>query len=100
METLRLHPPVPAGFRVAKKSTNIGKYQIPKGTIIALDLANTNWNEKHWEKPFEFIPERFAMNFEERQKTESDFTWVPFSMGNRKCIVSLKLYLSFIYSFK
>ena len=85
MEGLRLHPPVLANFRVAKKSTTIGKYNIPKGTIVAIDLFGSHANENNWTEPSDFIPERFSSDFEERQKTHTDFTWIPFSMGQRKC---------------
>ncbi|EFC43070.1 predicted protein [Naegleria gruberi] len=86
MEALRLHPPVVNVFRIAKKTTTIGEFTIPKGSTVMINIFSTNRNEKYWEKPNEFIPERFPMNAEEQSKIQHDFTWVPFSMGNRKCI--------------
>ena len=95
MEALRLHPPVVNVFRIAKKTTTIGEFTIPKGSTVMINIFSTNRNEKYWEKPNEFIPERFPMNAEEQSKIQHDFTWVPFSMGNRKC-VSIRILKLFV----
>ena len=86
MEALRLHPPVVNVFRVAKKSTTLGEFSIPKDTTIHINIFAANRSEKNWEKPLEFIPERYPMNAEEQLRIQHNFTWIPFSMGNRKCI--------------
>ena len=86
MESLRIHSPVSSSYRVAKKPTTIGKYQIPKDTIIGIELFNTHAKEDNWKNPTDFNPERFPSGHEERQKIHSDFTWIPFSLGTRKCI--------------
>ncbi|KAL9655480.1 hypothetical protein ABK040_011873 [Willaertia magna] len=84
-EGLRQHPPVPTVFKIAKKDVQIGKFKIPKDTSIALLIYSVNRSEKLYENPTEFKPERFLDN-EVRQKIQHDFTWIPFSMGSRKCI--------------
>ncbi|KAL9654311.1 hypothetical protein ABK040_010342 [Willaertia magna] len=84
-EGLRLHPPVPTVFKVSKKDVQIGKYSVPKDTLIALLIYSVNRSEKLWENATTFNPDRF-INQETRQKTQHDFTWIPFSMGLRKCI--------------
>ncbi|KAG2386061.1 hypothetical protein C9374_003210 [Naegleria lovaniensis] len=86
MEALRLHPPVLGVFRAARKNTTIGPYSIPKDTTVAIDIYSANRSEKNWEKPLEFLPERFPLNADAQLKIQHDFTFIPFSMGNRKCI--------------
>ncbi|KAG2387386.1 hypothetical protein C9374_001718 [Naegleria lovaniensis] len=86
MEALRLHPPVTNVFRVAKKTTTIGNITIPKDTNVLINIFSANRSENNWEKPLEFIPERYPLNADEQLKIQHDFTWIPFSMGNRKCI--------------
>ncbi|KAF0978368.1 hypothetical protein FDP41_002883 [Naegleria fowleri] len=86
METLRLHPPVMGVFRAARKNTTIGPYSIPAGTTVAMDIYSANRSEKNWESPLEFKPERFPLDADSQLKIQHDFTWIPFSMGNRKCI--------------
>ncbi|KAL9653414.1 hypothetical protein ABK040_002050 [Willaertia magna] len=85
LEGLRQHPPVPSIFKVAKKDVQIGKFKLPKDTLIALLIYSVNRSEKLWENPTAFNPDRF-IDPEVRQKIQHDFTWIPFSMGSRKCI--------------
>ena len=89
METLRIHPPVTSVLRVAKKTTTLGEFTIPKDTAVQINILAANRSERNWDKPLEFIPERYPMNAEEQLRIQHDFTWIPFSMGNRKCIVSI-----------
>ena len=84
--SLRLHPPVISAFRLASKTTTLGKFTIPKNTIVEIDLSNVGWKDSKWENPMEFNPERMPMDRIEREKIQNDFTWTPFSMGQRKCI--------------
>jgi len=83
---LRLHPPVISAFRKAEKTTTLGKFTIPKNTIVEIDVSNVGWKDSRWENPLEFDPERMPMDKNEREKIQNDFTWTPFSMGQRKCI--------------
>ncbi|KAF2071976.1 hypothetical protein CYY_006713 [Polysphondylium violaceum] len=53
---------------------------IPKNTQILLNLHYLFTNEKYWENPMEFNPDRFLNN-----NNRSD-TYVPFGMGPRNCI--------------
>lgn len=83
MESLRLHPPVLSVVKsVAKKNTTIGKYNIPKGTIVLGWIDAIHHDEDVFKNPEEFIPERFD-NPEFKEKVQHDMTWIPFSMGNR-----------------
>ncbi|KAG2372836.1 hypothetical protein C9374_013116 [Naegleria lovaniensis] len=86
MESMRLHPPVVNVIRMAKKTTEVGGIVIPKDSTVIVQIYGANRSEKNWERPLEFNPERFPMNSEEQAKIQHDFSWIPFSAGNRKCI--------------
>lgn len=59
-EVRRFYPFAPfIGARV-KKDFNWNGYEFNKGTLVLLDLYNTNYDSRIWENPEEFIPERFA----------------------------------------
>ena len=86
MEAMRIHPPVTSVLRVTKKTTTVGNITIPKDTNIFVNIYTANRSERNWEKPLEFIPERYPMDADEQLKIQHNFTWIPFSMGPRKCI--------------
>ena len=85
MENLRYHSPVTAVVKVAKKDMTLGKFIIPKGTFIPTNLFLANNSEDNWPGANEFNPDRF-LDEELRAKCQHDFTFIPFSMGYRKCI--------------
>ena len=59
-ETMRLFPLVIAlAQRTPSEQMFQGKYLVPAGTAAALDMCNTERNPKYWERPDEFLPERF-----------------------------------------
>jgi len=78
-ETLRLHPPVPINGRQATEDTEIGGYQIPKGTPIVLSTLGLQYDNRNWENPEKFLPERFEQN-------TNPFGWAPFGIGARSCL--------------
>lgn len=85
-EGLRLHPPIAEVAKyVCKKNATIGEFAVPKGTSLHLLLCEVNRNEKYWMNAQEFIPERF-LTPEQKERAQNDFTWIAFSLGNRKCI--------------
>ena len=90
LEALRLHPPV---FSVAKqtvKNVKLGDYEIPKNTLVTVFIYGVNRSKEYWKDPEEYQPDRF-MDMELRNKSQHDFTFLSFSMGQRKCIVSIEL---------
>lgn len=59
-ETIRLFPLVIALVqRTPSDQMFQGKYLVPEGTAVALDMCNTERNPNYWERPDEFLPERF-----------------------------------------
>ncbi|KAG2387190.1 hypothetical protein C9374_001522 [Naegleria lovaniensis] len=86
-ETLRCHPPVGSISKICiHPHTLLGKFEIPKGTIIHSLITQANKNEQVWPHLHNtFHPDRF-LNVDELNKRHSDYSMIPFSMGLRKCI--------------
>jgi len=79
-EVLRLYSPVPLIKRNTEKDTNLGGYNIPKGTQIILSMPVLHRSKKHWEDPDLFKPERWD------SKVSHSYWFLPFSDGQRNCI--------------
>ncbi|XP_070541889.1 steroid 17-alpha-hydroxylase/17,20 lyase-like isoform X1 [Ptychodera flava] len=65
-------------------NTSIGEYEIPKDTLVTVNLSAAHRSEKYWENPEEFRPERFIDLKTKERKTPDSF--MPFSMGRRVCV--------------
>jgi cytochrome P450 family 12 len=92
-ETLRLYPPATINIRrITDDGFVLRGYQIPKGTDILLGMAEVYRDQKYFERPNEFIPERFlrpetsgeACPMSLRQK--HSFAYLPFGYGPRFCV--------------
>lgn len=78
---------------------------LKKGQEIRFEQLGVHYDEKEWQKPFEFIPERFDPESEYYAKpgggNRSPLTHVPFSFGSRVCAGSsfamLELKVGIIY---
>ena len=85
---------------VATENTQIGGYGVLKDTIIFINNFDLNTNEKYWENPKEFNPERFLETVP-ANKVNKDTPidapkvsrvkkniphFLPFSVGKRTCI--------------
>ncbi|MDZ8236984.1 MAG: cytochrome P450 [Nostoc sp. ChiQUE01a] len=82
MEVLRLYPPAWMLGRQAINSDRIGETLIPPGAIISLSPYTMHRKAQLWERPKEFIPERFAS---ENSQARPTFAYFPFGGGIRKC---------------
>ncbi|XP_030453530.1 cytochrome P450 716B1-like [Syzygium oleosum] len=80
METLRMVPPVFAGFRVAVKDIDYGGYLIPKGWQIFWASSMTHMDESIFPEPSKFDPARF-----ENQMSVPPYSFVAFGGGPRVC---------------
>jgi cytochrome P450 len=79
-ETLRVRPVVPIVVRLLQEDLQVGIYNLPAGTRVAPSIYLTNRNERVYEQPAEFRPERFL------GATPETFSWIPFGGGIRRCI--------------
>ena len=70
-EVRRFYPFAPVLGAIVKKDFVWNAYAFKKGTLVLLDLYGTNHDPHIWEKPNEFIPERFE------GKVPSVFEFIP-----------------------
>ena len=82
-ETLRLFPPVYALPRVADQDVAFGGYRIPEGERVGLVIRRIQRDERFFDRPTEFDPDRWTPEF--RQNLH-DFAYAPFGGGPRICI--------------
>uniref|UniRef100_A0AAT9UTT0 Cytochrome P450 6PZ29 n=1 Tax=Maconellicoccus hirsutus TaxID=177089 RepID=A0AAT9UTT0_MACHI len=86
-ETLRKYPPVGMLQRRTCQDYNIpgSDVIIPEDTPIIISVHGIHMDEKYYENPQEFRPERFT---EQEQSKRARFTYLPFGEGPRICIGS------------
>ncbi|XP_001952110.2 cytochrome P450 4C1 [Acyrthosiphon pisum] len=82
-EVLRLYPSVPFIGRQIYQPLTIGDHTILPGTSIFINVFALHRNEKHFENPEKFDPDRFL---KEKKNDRHRFAFVPFSAGSRNCI--------------
>jgi cytochrome P450 len=82
------------------KVTKIGKYTVPPGTIVATPLFAIQNTIHNWDKPEEFIPERWldvpveTYVYDSTTNTSGGkrgITFMPFSEGPRNCVGQVSL---------
>lgn len=59
-EVRRLHAFFPFAAARVRADFERGGYHFPKGTRLLLDLYGTNRDERNWDRPDQFSPERFT----------------------------------------
>jgi cytochrome P450 len=79
-EALRLYPPALAFARRTKTTLELAGYTIPKGASIFLSPFVTQRNEKYFEHPDKFEPERW------QNCAPHKFAYFPFGGGAKMCI--------------
>jgi cytochrome P450 len=80
-ETLRLYPPIPLLTRQASQKEKIRSRKVEKGAIVAVIPWLLHRHKRYWDKPDNFMPERFLPGAPPIDK----YTYVPFSIGPRVC---------------
>ncbi|GLT89901.1 hypothetical protein SLE2022_078620 [Rubroshorea leprosula] len=84
-ETLRLHPPLPFLVpHMAMDSCRMLGYHIPKETQVLVNVWAIGRDPKNWEKPTEFMPERFLEPNAVEYKGQH-YEFIPFGSGRRMC---------------
>lgn len=81
-ETLRLCPTVPVVMRRLLEPLEVGGYTLPVDVIAAPCVYLTHLREDLYERPREFMPERFL------QAPAGTYTWIPFGGGARRCVAA------------
>ncbi len=80
-ESMRLYPPVYVIDRIAKEEDEFNGLLLPKGTLILMSVYELHRYAGFWEKPLEFVPERFSGD----NKEYGDY-YYPFGAGPRMCV--------------
>ena len=82
-ESLRLYPPAFIMFRKTAEDVELGGYRIPEGTRVTLPQFHVHTDERWYDAPGTFDPDRWTGEFEE---SLPDYAYFPFGGGPRHCI--------------
>jgi cytochrome P450 len=82
-ESMRLYPPVPILSRECLADDVVRGRAVPAGSIMLVVPWLLHRHENLWERPHQFIPERFLAEWPSRH---AKFSYVPFSAGPRICL--------------
>ncbi|KAK6942715.1 Cytochrome P450 [Dillenia turbinata] len=86
-ESMRLYPHPPVLIRRAQVADVLpGNYKVNAGQDIMISVYNIHHSSQVWEKAEEFVPERFDLEGPVPNETNTDFRFIPFSGGPRKCV--------------
>lgn len=80
-ESIRLYPPVPMTLRETTEAVDLGGYQLPAGVTVGVSQWLVHRDERHWDAPDEFRPERWL-----DETDRSEFAYIPFGAGKHRCI--------------
>ncbi|XVF55584.1 hypothetical protein PTKIN_Ptkin06aG0047700 [Pterospermum kingtungense] len=86
-ESLRLYPHPPVLIRRAQVDDVLpGNYKLKAGQDIMISVYNIHHSSKVWDRAEEFVPERFDLESSVPNETNTDYRFIPFSGGPRKCV--------------
>jgi len=81
-EALRLYPPVYTFFREPTEDVTLRGYRVPEGSVISLPQCAVHRDERWWDAPDSFRPERWLDEGSDRP----EYAYFPFGGGPRHCI--------------
>lgn len=81
-EVLRLYPPVPMMVRENLKPETFRQRNVPEGAQVVLSPWHLHRNDRHWDDPDEFDPDRWQ---EAEGRKAAREAYMPFSAGPRVC---------------
>lgn len=81
LEGMRLYPPAYLTERIATADTDLGPYEIPRGTPVIVSPWVTHRHPAHWPDPERYDPARFAS-----EQDRPRYAYFPFGGGPRGCI--------------
>jgi cytochrome P450 len=82
-EAIRLYPPAPGVAREPIEDVSIGGYDVPKGSLVTINMYALQRDSRFFEDPERYDPDRFAPGWEERIPRHA---YLPFGSGPRVCI--------------
>lgn len=82
-ESLRLFPPAWGVGRETLREIQLGEYRVPAGTNVFISQWVTQRDPRYFERPVDFLPERWTEEFE---KQLPKFVYFPFGGGPRVCV--------------
>lgn len=82
-ETLRIYPPAYATARIALADDVVGGFPIKKGDTVIVSQYVTHRDERWWQDPMRFDPDRFTP---EAEAARPKFAYFPFGGGARRCV--------------
>ena len=90
-ETLRLNPVAASSSQQqVTKDTKFGWLTIKADQRIVFNISGLHLNGNQWQRPFEFLPDRFDPNHELSRtpdgKKRNPYSWLPFLGGRRICM--------------
>jgi cytochrome P450 len=85
LESLRMRCPVPLIYREAARECDLGGCRIRPGDTVYVSPYVSNKDDRFWDEPASFNPERFT---EGKNRQISNFLFFPFGAGPRSCIGS------------
>ena len=80
-----MYPPIPSMFRKAQDNYKIpnSKHVIPKDTLFLIPVIGYHYDERYWNDPTTFNPDRFTA---EESANRPNFAFMPFGEGPMGCI--------------
>ncbi|KAK9901608.1 hypothetical protein WJX75_004612 [Coccomyxa subellipsoidea] len=85
-EALRLFPPGHISIREAVEDLNLNGHHIEKGTWLHVSLCGIHRDPEVWDKPDDFVPERWMPGAPEEATEAQKRAWMPFGDGIRACV--------------
>jgi cytochrome P450 len=82
-EALRLYPPVPGVGREPIEDVTLAGYNVAKGSLVLVNIYAIQHDERFFDEPERYDPDRFAPGWEERIPRHA---YLPFGGGPRVCI--------------
>ncbi|CAL1398318.1 unnamed protein product [Linum trigynum] len=87
LESMRLYPHPPVLLRRAEVPDVLpGDYKVNPGQDMMISVYNIHHSSKVWDRAEEFIPERFGTEGPLPNESNTDYRFIPFSGGPRKCV--------------
>jgi cytochrome P450 len=81
LESLRLFPTSLSTVRTTLRPAHLGTAEIPKGSTVVVVYWTIHRDERWWERPEEFAPERWLAGAD----VERPYAYLSFGAGHHRC---------------